>query len=151
MNLDLEEAFHEAMELDKMLPDCVVSGGFWRDTLLGRPYKDIDVIINTQAMPVDARPDPACIPNYEDGQVVDIQRLGDVQIIRAHRLVRAREQNIYNDCGICAVSWSLKEGLVISPRFISDLTNRTLTFIRKPSPARLARLTSLFPDYKVIL
>lgn len=143
------------LEIDFELPGCVVSGGFLRDNILEVPYRDIDVFVQTNnhnLFKLGFRETKLFETEYDHDRINAIWNRGHLNVIEVSSSVTAQNSNDYNDIGICKASWSKAEGLLVDPRFISDVTNKTLTVHRhewgaKGVRAHLDRLKLKFPDY----
>lgn len=145
----------QLLEINHLLPDCVISGGFLRDNILGVPYRDVDIFVSTGVHPLAKmgfRKTELFETDYDHDRINAIWNLDSYNVIEVSDYVSAKNSNDYNDIGLCKISWSRVEGLLIDPRFIEDAANKTLTVHRHDwgetgVRAHLDRLKLKFPDY----
>lgn len=156
--------------------EAVVGGGFIRDSLLGRPVKDIDVFVRDIGAPgLRARRIMAehgrCKLTQAQSEYIGHGRVSGVfhmeegpaglptDLILSDGYWDGDGRGLITafDFGICQVAVALcLQGplLTYTDAFLKDRTNETITVYRDESdtrtPARLARLLQKYPGWRVI-
>lgn len=156
MKHDVTDALEE---IDSMLPGAAVYGGFLRDAYLGLPYNDVDIAVQTgthnlRKLGFEIQ-DLEGFNDYDHDHIAGVWRRGELNVIEFSMNVSARSMNDYVDLGICKIAWSMWDGLVIDPRFLDDVNNKTLRIFRtgwgeEGVAKHVARMQLKFPDYEVI-
>lgn len=146
-----------------------IAGGFLRDSLLGRPVKDIDVYIllgeNAELKRFAHKPtvykkmtsvtyegDPSnCIRNVYQCTSAGFDR---INIITMGPYVNFSEfiENSF-DIGLCKIYYDVGAGtLHTTPEFEKDVRNKTLTVSHySPENDHLRRILAKYPKYTVVM
>jgi len=113
---------------------AVLAGGFLRDMLLGRRFKDVDIMSNRDPVGVVMTPLHEPDERYVHN---DIDAVGYVDIAgMTYNFIKMRFPTTTTDTinridfGICKVAWSKEDGLVISNHFLLDAERRIITNYR---------------------
>ncbi len=124
-------------------------GGCLRDTLFGRPVKDVDIFV-----PGLTAAECKEESEYHDGNrlVREFSEGGwDYQIVKHRYSDDPFEVLDSFDIGLCRIAY--RNGLLLlHPDFIGDMQNKRLTVRRKTRSyeKHLARLAEKYPDYEVV-
>lgn len=123
----------------------IIAGGCLRDTILGKPMKDVDIFVEGLIQAEDANA-------YMNGYKVENLTYGgfDYQICK-HRFGSDFMSTF--DLGICKVSYDPVEGYVFSQDFVQDIAKRTITVLRTDMPnheEHLARVVAKYPDFTIV-
>lgn len=113
---------------------AVLAGGFLRDMLLGKLFKDVDVMSNVDpkgiVMEELHEPDPRYVHNDIDAVSNALVGGYTFNFIKTRRGTDTQDTIERIDFGICKVAWSKEDGLVISNEFLKDAQERTITNYR---------------------
>lgn len=145
----------------------IIAGGFIRDSITGKPVKDIDCFINQgykNHLPADlewtAKEDykdsPIGITNTTTIKVPEIEYPLNIILTSGHHNLRSL-LNKFN-FGICRISYDSFSGLYVTNHFLSDIENKTLTcFQKKMTPEidarcqqHYERLLEKYPDFELV-
>ena len=139
-------------------PGAVVYGGFWRDVLLNRDIRDIDLALPANRLPLEDMGFERQIVedlDYDHDHIHATWRRKNINICEVAAHVSPKGQNQYVDIGLCAVAWDEFDGLIVDNAFLTDALNRTLTVRRtgwgeEGVRKHLARLQKKYPEYEVV-
>lgn len=125
-----------------------IIGGFCRDLLLGRSYKDVDIFV----------PGPEPVPEGSEELEYDLSQnyvvyqdgieLNVIYMQGAHTIA-----SLINRCdiGICQVGTDAKgEFMFCTEDFVNDMTDNTLTVTRPTRRNHLQRMLQKFPGCTLI-
>ncbi len=145
-NAALQDASTYMTNVMPQIAEWYIIGGFWRDALLGRPFRDIDIFIPHEDTPVDADG-----VDYELGHNFTAN-YGDTEINIIHMPVKHTLQSLVERCdlGICQIGSvkNCRDTLYMSEAFTRDWTHKTLTLMRETRKNHVERMIAKFPEFK---
>ncbi len=133
-------------------PEAYIAGGYFRDRLAGKPWKDVDVFL------------PGDEPVSEGAEVIrydlsnaSVAILDGVQV----NFIKMREKLdlagvlARMDIGICQVGYDAKAGTLVGTQaYVDDVANKTLTLIAPEETDgdrdHLKRVMEKYPDHTII-
>lgn len=153
-------------DVQRIFPSAVLAGGYLRDTMLGRPPKDIDVMVKAvdfdkytpeqlSALGVVSSMDLS----YTQSEVREIAEFDNehgnlpVQIVVLDLDLEPVERALKVDFGLCQI---MHDGWMFaySDLFVADISARTFTLARCETSAefersmrRFERLKEKYPDF----
>lgn len=144
-NLKNAEAVHQ----------IYIAGGYLRDTLLGKPIKDIDVFVYGDPWLMErVEKDRAFVKTSVQEYDGDLFHLtGNIKNTRINLLFPKKNWAAHFnsfDLGICKVSYELKRDFLHQHSdFIKDAENKTLTHVGKVqhNEEHVHRIQKKYPDY----
>lgn len=133
--------------------DFYVAGGYFRDKLNRRPFKDVDVFVPGPADPATAtaddlvRYDVTCAQEIEaNGTVYNIVFLGHQWGLKG---ILDRM-----DIGLCQIGMGRDGQVYCTEAYLADVKNNTLTILAEPvTPAdfdHIERVKAKYPDMTVV-
>lgn len=146
--------------------DCWIAGGFLRDTILGKPIKDIDVYVGyneeVKRLAENSIRQGILIDNLDKSYDKDLfHYAGQIKGTRINFLVPIDDLHKHFatfDIGLCKVYYDIKEdNLVVTDDFKRDVENKTITLMTKKNTDillpneqdHLHRVRVKYPDYIV--
>jgi len=139
-----------------------IAGGYLRDSLLGKPIKDIDLFVDlstryaAQASKTLERlvMQPWYVPSAGDYDSSMFHTVGTIKDTRINLIIpkTSFEEHFETfDLGLCKIYYNVVEDkLVQHEDFIRDVDNKTLTRLKPINDlclSHLARVESKYPDY----
>lgn len=151
----LELLFSPAEEVPQLLqtlgvPEFYLAGGFFRDLLNGREWKDIDVFIPGDEPLEDAeechRYDLAKVAEFTfNKHLVNVIKLN-----HAHTFESILERM---DIGLCQIGMKGHE-VFATQAYLDDVANKTITVLHPPESEQdydhLKRVQAKYPDFEVV-
>jgi hypothetical protein len=147
--LDLAVKLAHVTQIDRYF----VAGGYLRDRLNNRPFKDIDIFVpghepldegDTMGIRYDLR--GAMELTAGDGTVLNIVRLD-----QRHTLKSILERM---DIGLCQIGVDTDGDIYCTEAYLRDVKNNTLTVMFTPSTEadhdHIARVSAKYPDMRVV-
>lgn len=131
----------------------IIAGGYLRDTILGKPIKDIDVFSTTHIGSIDfishyTKIEPC--KRYEGSNILDVyqHKVTRINYIQVNTL----DGFLNNfDIGLCRIYYNISaDFLRTSQDFEQDVRNKTITLLKPSHGDHLERVCAKYPDYKVI-
>lgn len=140
--------------------DIWIAGGFLRDTLLGKPIKDVDVFVNTSTnFPTFCLEgmSPSSDEVYSESEMCCFKvvgtRLNIIQLLNGVGVKEYIDKKF--DLGLCQIGIPLvgqsQYTLYTTPAFEEDCKNKTLTVINGASPSEhISRVANKYHDHTLI-
>lgn len=135
---------------------ATIAGGFFRDTMMCRPVKDVDVFVPTEGYTTEN-------VNYEVLGSEDVEVDGvPINLVKVRSDTTAQGVLERMDIGLCQVGLEItadnyqqplnavKESLIMTPAFDYDLVNRTLTVTRPTRVNHLLRVMEKYPTHELL-
>lgn len=128
--------------------DYYIVGGFLRDTMDDKPFKDVDIFI----------PGPEPLTDDDGAELeydlstnypveVDGIELNIIHMNGAHTLDTLLTRC---DVGICQIGMDTDGRVYATDEYVNDVANKTLTVTRKSRWGHLARVIAKYPEHTVI-
>lgn len=138
--------------------EIYIAGGYLRDTLLGKPIKDIDVFLYASEQNIEL------MQCKSDFVKTSVEAYNSQMFHLTGNITGTRLNLIFPkypwhkhfetfDIGLCKICYDVKQNILKqSPEFRRDVDNKTITLLPNPRPCQehVDRVMRKYPDYRVI-